>query len=149
MKQKSWNMTETLAHGYSSESIQWELSNEYQWQGFKIFASLCFVQILEGFSIVWNQTFGWNCAPRFSERILRSAWPTLRDWSSASYSACSLLYFLCSSWTDLLSLDWKKQRCILLNISHLKTLVMDAIRDFARTWPACLLNWQFPKKKSF
>ena len=26
---KSWKMTETLAHGYSSESTQWELSNEY------------------------------------------------------------------------------------------------------------------------
>ena len=30
MKQKSWKMTEILAHGYSSESTQWELSNEYQ-----------------------------------------------------------------------------------------------------------------------
>ena len=25
-----WKMTETLAHGYSSESTQWELSNEYK-----------------------------------------------------------------------------------------------------------------------
>ena len=41
-------MTETLAHGYSSESTQQELSNEYQLTGFrwssKIFASLCFRQ---------------------------------------------------------------------------------------------------------
>ena len=28
--EKDWNMTETLANGYSSESTQWELSNEYQ-----------------------------------------------------------------------------------------------------------------------
>ena len=27
---KSWKITETLANGYSSESTQWELSNEYQ-----------------------------------------------------------------------------------------------------------------------
>ena len=30
MMQKSWKMTETLANGYSSESTQQELSNEYQ-----------------------------------------------------------------------------------------------------------------------
>ena len=30
IKQKTWKMTETLANGYSSESTQWELSNEYQ-----------------------------------------------------------------------------------------------------------------------
>ena len=28
--QKSWKMAETLANGYSPESTQWELSNEYQ-----------------------------------------------------------------------------------------------------------------------
>ena len=28
--QKTLKMTETLTHGYSSESSQWELSNEYQ-----------------------------------------------------------------------------------------------------------------------
>ena len=27
--QKTWQMTEILAHVYSSESTQWELSNEY------------------------------------------------------------------------------------------------------------------------
>ena len=27
---KTWEMIETLAHGYSSENTQWELSNEYQ-----------------------------------------------------------------------------------------------------------------------
>ena len=27
---KIWKMTETLAHGYLSETTQWELSNEYQ-----------------------------------------------------------------------------------------------------------------------
>ena len=27
--QKSWKMTETLAHGFSSESTLWKLSNEY------------------------------------------------------------------------------------------------------------------------
>ena len=30
MMQKSWQMTETLANGYSSESTRRELSNEYQ-----------------------------------------------------------------------------------------------------------------------
>ena len=30
MMQKAWQMMETLAHGYSSESTQQELSNEYQ-----------------------------------------------------------------------------------------------------------------------
>ena len=30
MMQKNWKMTETLAHGYSSESAQRKLSNEYQ-----------------------------------------------------------------------------------------------------------------------
>ena len=29
MPQKCWKITETLAFGYSSESTQWELSNEY------------------------------------------------------------------------------------------------------------------------
>ena len=28
--QKTWKMTETLSHGYSSERTQRELSNEYQ-----------------------------------------------------------------------------------------------------------------------
>ena len=27
---KNWKMTETLAYGYSSESTQWELPDEYQ-----------------------------------------------------------------------------------------------------------------------
>ena len=30
MMQKTWKMTETLAHGYASEGAQQELSNEYQ-----------------------------------------------------------------------------------------------------------------------
>ena len=39
MMQNTWEMTETLANGYSSESTQRELSNEYQhdmvWMVFK------------------------------------------------------------------------------------------------------------------
>ena len=31
MMQKTWKTTGTLAFGYSSESTQWELSNEYQY----------------------------------------------------------------------------------------------------------------------
>ena len=31
MMQKFWEMTETLANGYSSESTQQEQSNEYQY----------------------------------------------------------------------------------------------------------------------
>ena len=35
-------MTETLAYGYSSESIQWELSNEYHNDRVKtVFKNLC------------------------------------------------------------------------------------------------------------
>ena len=30
MQENKKNMNETLAHGYSSEKTQWELSNEYQ-----------------------------------------------------------------------------------------------------------------------
>ena len=42
MMQKSWRMTETLAHWYSSESTQQELSNEYQHDSIeKIFKNLC------------------------------------------------------------------------------------------------------------
>ena len=42
--QKTLKMTETLAYKYSSESTQWELSDEYQHDKVfqKIFASLCF-----------------------------------------------------------------------------------------------------------
>ena len=43
---KNLEMTETLAHGYSPEIAQWELSNEYQHDQFRwfaeIFVSLCF-----------------------------------------------------------------------------------------------------------
>ena len=31
MMQKIWKMIETLGNGYSSDSTQWELSNEYQY----------------------------------------------------------------------------------------------------------------------
>ena len=48
MIQKICIMTEPLVHGYSSESTQQELFNEYQLDRvqvvFKIFASLCFGQ---------------------------------------------------------------------------------------------------------
>ena len=30
MVQKNWEMIKTQAHGYSSESTRWELSNKYQ-----------------------------------------------------------------------------------------------------------------------
>ena len=30
MMQKSWKITETMVNGYSYESTQWGLSNEYQ-----------------------------------------------------------------------------------------------------------------------
>ena len=42
MMQKSWKMTETLAHEYSSKSAQLELSNEYQHDRFKmLFQNRC------------------------------------------------------------------------------------------------------------
>ena len=40
--EKSWKMTKTPACGYSSESTQWELSNEYQHVMVQIFfKNLC------------------------------------------------------------------------------------------------------------
>ena len=46
MMKKSWKMTKTLANGYSPESTQRELPNEYQHDRvkmvFKKFAFLCF-----------------------------------------------------------------------------------------------------------
>ena len=41
MMQKTWKMIETLAYGYSSESTQQELSNEYNMTGFRQFSNLC------------------------------------------------------------------------------------------------------------
>ena len=42
MMQKTWKITETLANGYSSESTQRELSNEYQHDRvFMIFTNIC------------------------------------------------------------------------------------------------------------
>ena len=42
MMQKTWKITETLANGYSSESNQRELSNEYQhYRVFMDFRNLC------------------------------------------------------------------------------------------------------------
>ena len=39
---KPWKITETLANGYSYESTQWELSNEYQHDSVKmVFKNLC------------------------------------------------------------------------------------------------------------
>ena len=42
MMQKTWKMTETLAHGYSSESTQRKLFNEYQHDRvYMVFKNLC------------------------------------------------------------------------------------------------------------
>ena len=42
MMQKNFQMTETMAYGYSSESTQRELSNEYQYDRVSmIFKNLC------------------------------------------------------------------------------------------------------------
>ena len=62
MKQKTWKMTETQAHGYSSESIQSEFPMNTNMTGStwlsNIFTSLCFGQIasaLEGLiGLEWN-----------------------------------------------------------------------------------------------
>ena len=77
-------MTETLAYGYSYESTQWELSNEYQYDRVKmvfskIFAFLCLdessliigrvnsqvfvISIIDGDSIFWRNS-----------KLLRSWW---------------------------------------------------------------------------
>ena len=50
--QKNWKMTETLAYKYSSESIQGELSNEYQHDRVYIaFKNLCILQLLDEISL--------------------------------------------------------------------------------------------------
>ena len=42
MMQKTSKMTESLANGHSSESTQWELSNEYQHDRvWMVFTNLC------------------------------------------------------------------------------------------------------------
>ena len=42
--EKAERMTETLAHGYSYESTQQELSNEYQFDRVKmVFKDICFL----------------------------------------------------------------------------------------------------------
>ena len=47
MTQKSWEMTETLAYGYSSESTQWDLSNEYQHDRvLMVYKNLCMLVFL-------------------------------------------------------------------------------------------------------
>ena len=47
MMQKTLQMTETLANGYSSESAQRELSNEYQHDTVKmVFKNLCILVLL-------------------------------------------------------------------------------------------------------
>ena len=59
MMQKTWKMTETLANGYSYESTQWELSNEYQHDRVSmVFKNICFLVLwmkvasaLEGLSL--------------------------------------------------------------------------------------------------
>ena len=66
--QKSWKITETLANGYSSESTQRELSNEYQHDRvlivFKDFGILVLwmkvASALEGLNMVMAFIFGWN-----------------------------------------------------------------------------------------
>ena len=59
--QKKLKMAETLAYGYSSESTQRELSNEYQHDRvlmvFKNIASLCFTKVasaLEGLKEIFS-----------------------------------------------------------------------------------------------
>ena len=67
MMQKIWKSAETLAHGYSSKSTQWELSNEYQHDRVSmVFENLCvlvlwmkIVLALEGLKESANRT--WIC----------------------------------------------------------------------------------------
>ena len=61
MMQKTLKMTETLAYGYSSESAQRELSNEYQHDRVSmIFNNFCILELwtkeasaLEGLSLIY------------------------------------------------------------------------------------------------
>ena len=48
-------MTETLAYGYSSESTQWELSNEYQHDWVKnLFKDLCVFMLWTEVALAWE-----------------------------------------------------------------------------------------------
>ena len=61
--QKNWKMIGTLAHVYSPESAQRELSNEYQHD--RVFKNLCMLKLLwtnvasamEGIIQHWNMVF--------------------------------------------------------------------------------------------
>ena len=56
MVQKPWNMTETLTYGYSSESTQRELSNEYQQDSVSMFFKNLFVLVIwtnVGLALEW------------------------------------------------------------------------------------------------
>ena len=51
-RKKSRNQTETLAHGYSSESTQRELSNEYQHDRvYMVYKNLCML-------VLWTKVEG-------------------------------------------------------------------------------------------
>ena len=41
MMQKNFKMTETVAYGYSTESTQWELSNDYQYYRMEMAFIIC------------------------------------------------------------------------------------------------------------
>ena len=59
-KQKTSKTTETLANGYSSESTQWELSNEYQhFRVQMVFKNLCLLVLL---TRVAHSVAAWFCA---------------------------------------------------------------------------------------
>ena len=61
MMQKSWKMTETLAHWHSSESTQWELSNEYQRNRVKmVFKNLCILVVWTKVASALEGLNGWN-----------------------------------------------------------------------------------------
>ena len=100
MMQKSWKMTETLANGYSSESTQRELSNEYQYDRvLMIFKDFCVLGLLtnvgsalEGLTVTqsylisarlpWMLIFIWSACmisqlwAQFEEKLLSSSGST-------------------------------------------------------------------------
>ena len=76
MMQKTRKMTATLAHGYSSEGTQRELSNEYQHDRYwMVFKNLCIPVPLKGL-ICMCQIYQLPDGP------IGVKWPEKESWSS-------------------------------------------------------------------
>ena len=84
MVQKTWKMAETLAYGYSSESTQWELSNEYQHDMVsRVFKNICVF-------VLWRKVA--SALEGFSAKLIPKAWiaPHFRNFLPSAHSLGNL-----------------------------------------------------------